>query len=54
MFLWTDDSGDANGEAVSESQAMYDQIASSFPAPHLALNHETIDTSPSCAKRHPR
>jgi hypothetical protein len=45
MFLWTDDSGDANGEAVWNSQGMYDRIANSYPSPHLVLNHETIDTS---------
>ena len=45
VFLWSDDSNDANGASPASSKALYDQIASSYPAPHLVLNHETVETT---------
>jgi hypothetical protein len=46
-FIWSDDSADAAGATPASSKAMYAQIAKSYPAPHLVLNHETVETTSS-------
>jgi peptidoglycan/xylan/chitin deacetylase (PgdA/CDA1 family) len=45
LFLWSEDSGDSVGASVGESEAIYDQIANTYPQPHIVLNHETYDTT---------
>jgi hypothetical protein len=44
-FLWSDDTEDADGATVSFSKDIYTQIAKTYPAPHLVLNHETVNTT---------
>lgn len=41
-LLWDEDPGDANGVSVADQKALYDQIAPTFPAPHLILQHSVI------------
>jgi hypothetical protein len=46
-FLWSDDTEDADGATVAFSKSVYDQIAPTYPQPHIVLNHETVPTTPS-------
>ncbi|WOO78040.1 Chitin deacetylase [Vanrija pseudolonga] len=43
LFLWSDDTGDANGASVQSSKNTYNSIK--FPAPHMVLSHSTIQTT---------
>jgi len=45
VFLWSDDTGDANGESVDYSKSTLDAVVSDYPNPHLVLDHSTIDTT---------
>lgn len=45
MIDWTFDSGDANGVPAQQSIEYYDEVARTFPTPHIALNHETYNTT---------
>ncbi|OCF35058.1 deacetylase [Kwoniella heveanensis CBS 569] len=47
VFLWTDDTGDANGESVQYSQGVIDGVANSYPEPKMVLEHSVIDTTAS-------
>lgn len=47
VFLWSEDTGDANGESVQHSEGVIDGVASNYPQPHMVLSHSTIDTSRS-------
>lgn len=47
VFLWNEDTGDANGESVQYSEGVIDDAASHFPQPNLILSHSVIDTSTS-------
>ncbi|OAV95794.1 hypothetical protein PTTG_08287 [Puccinia triticina 1-1 BBBD Race 1] len=40
---WSSDSGDSVGASAEESNAMYSQLAEKYPAPQIALNHETYE-----------
>ncbi|KAJ9099376.1 hypothetical protein QFC20_005729 [Naganishia adeliensis] len=44
-FHWSDDSGDATVQSVDHAKRMYDDIAASWPEPHMVLSHSTKDTS---------
>ncbi|ORY24583.1 putative deacetylase [Naematelia encephala] len=46
VILWTEDTGDANGESVQFSENVIDGI-NDFPNPHLVLEHSPIDTTHS-------
>lgn len=46
-ITWSDYIGDANGESVAYSENVYNTVKSSYPAPHLVLNHEPIQTTSS-------
>lgn len=43
--MWSDDDGDSIGSTVEQSLADYNNIYSTFPAPHNYLNHETYATT---------
>lgn len=43
LFLWSDDSGDTTGASAQQSKDVYNNVANSYPAPHIILNHETKD-----------
>ncbi|KAJ9094272.1 hypothetical protein QFC21_006098 [Naganishia friedmannii] len=45
MFLWTDDIDDADLAPVNQSKNVYDQVASSYPAPHIILDHSTYNST---------
>jgi len=45
VFLWSDDTGDANGESVQYSENVYDGVIGDFPNPHLVLGHSPIQTT---------
>lgn len=45
MFLWTDDIQDADLAPVSQSKNVYDQVASSYPAPHIILDHSVYNST---------
>lgn len=45
VITWSFDSGDASGVAPSSSGQAYDDLAKKYPAPQIALNHETHETS---------
>jgi hypothetical protein len=45
VFLWSEDTGDANGESVQYSEGVIDGVASNYPQPHMVLSHSTVDTS---------
>ncbi|KAJ9113021.1 hypothetical protein QFC22_006117 [Naganishia vaughanmartiniae] len=45
IFLWSDDTGDANQATVDESKDVYDEVASSFPAPHIILSHSVFNST---------
>ncbi|EAL17197.1 hypothetical protein CNBN0250 [Cryptococcus deneoformans B-3501A] len=47
VFLWSDDTGDANGESVSYSEGVLDNVIQDYPNPHLVLDHSTIETTSS-------
>ncbi|AFR98526.1 deacetylase [Cryptococcus neoformans] len=47
VFLWSDDTGDANGESVSYSEGVLDGVIQDYPNPHLVLDHSTIETTSS-------
>ncbi|KAJ9112889.1 hypothetical protein QFC19_000444 [Naganishia cerealis] len=39
VFLWSDDTQDGNEVPVPESEDVYDQVALSYPEPHIILGH---------------
>jgi peptidoglycan/xylan/chitin deacetylase (PgdA/CDA1 family) len=45
MFLWTDDVHDADLAPVNQSKDVYDQVASSYPAPHIILDHSVYNST---------
>ena len=45
VFLWSDDTEDADGASVSYSENILDGVANDYPNPHLVLSHSTIETS---------
>lgn len=47
MFLWSDDTEDADGATVQYSENVYDGVISSYPQPHIVLDHSTIETTSS-------
>ncbi|WVR06675.1 hypothetical protein IAU60_003707 [Kwoniella sp. DSM 27419] len=47
VFLWSDDTGDANGESVDYSKNVIDGVANSYPSPKMVLEHSVIDTTAS-------
>lgn len=44
-FIWSDDSRDSAGASVQEQQNFYNNIANTYPAPHLILNHSPLASS---------
>ncbi|WVQ73535.1 hypothetical protein IAR50_003111 [Cryptococcus sp. DSM 104548] len=42
IFMWSDDTEDANGASTSDSEKVLDGIAKDYPNPHLVLSHSTI------------
>lgn len=44
-ITWSDYIGDASGKSVTFSENIYNTIKSSYPAPHLVLNHGTVETT---------
>lgn len=51
VFLWSDDTGDANGQSVQYSQGVLDSVTNQFPNPRLVLSHSVIETSKSSTVR---
>ncbi|KAK6907885.1 hypothetical protein I203_101886 [Kwoniella mangroviensis CBS 8507] len=47
LFLWSEDTGDANGESTGYSEGVLDGVANSYPSPHMVLSHSTIQTTSS-------
>ena len=47
LFMWTDDTEDANGASVSFSKQVMDQVVSKYPEPRMVLSHSTISTTSS-------
>lgn len=47
VFLWSDDTEDADGASVSFSENVLDGVANDYPNPHLVLSHSTIETTSS-------
>lgn len=45
MFLWTDGVHDADLAPVNQSKDVYDQVASSYPAPHIILDHSVYNST---------
>ncbi|KAL7420479.1 hypothetical protein Q5752_004429 [Cryptotrichosporon argae] len=45
VFLWSDDTEDADGATVAYSENVYDQIIKSYPSTHLVLDHSPIETT---------
>ncbi|WVQ84253.1 hypothetical protein IAT38_006405 [Cryptococcus sp. DSM 104549] len=45
VFLWSDDTGDANGESVGYSKNVLDGVIGDYPQPHLVLEHSPIKTT---------
>ncbi|WWD18831.1 hypothetical protein CI109_103286 [Kwoniella shandongensis] len=45
LFLWTEDTGDANGESAGYSQGVLDGVIGDYPNPHLVLSHSTIQST---------
>lgn len=43
--MWTDDTGDANGDSVQSSEGVYDGIFPTYPQPHIVLNHSPVQTT---------
>jgi hypothetical protein len=41
LALWDQDTGDADGNTVAQSQAVYNSVASAKPKNALILQHET-------------
>ncbi|TYJ53856.1 hypothetical protein B9479_005475 [Cryptococcus floricola] len=41
VFLWSDDTEDANGAPASKGKQVLDGIAKDYPKPHLVLSHST-------------
>ena len=50
LFMWSDDTEDADGASVSFGEGIYDGVIRDYPKPHLVLDHSTIETSrwPPC------
>ncbi|KAJ9113019.1 hypothetical protein QFC22_006115 [Naganishia vaughanmartiniae] len=44
-FLWSDNVGDADLCGVEYGKSVYENIAKTFPAPHMVLNHATYETT---------
>ncbi|KAK8864144.1 hypothetical protein IAR55_001390 [Kwoniella newhampshirensis] len=45
LFLWSEDTGDANGESAGYSQNVLDGVVGDFPKPHLVLEHSPIQST---------
>jgi len=45
VVTWDFDSGDSDGASASQSIAAYKKLYPKYPAPHIALNHETYTTT---------
>ncbi|TYJ53883.1 hypothetical protein B9479_005505 [Cryptococcus floricola] len=45
IFMWSDDTEDANGASSGSSKKVLDGIAKDYPNPHLVLSHSPIKTT---------
>ncbi|ODO00071.1 hypothetical protein I350_06696 [Cryptococcus amylolentus CBS 6273] len=45
IFLWSDDTEDANGASSGSSKKVLDGVAKDYPNPHLVLDHSPIKTT---------
>ncbi|KAJ9094273.1 hypothetical protein QFC21_006099 [Naganishia friedmannii] len=44
-FLWSDDTHDGDLAPVDQSKGVYDEVALSYPAPHMVLGHSVYDST---------
>lgn len=47
--MWSDDTGDANGDSVASQRSVMTRVINDYPQPHLVLSH-SVQQSSTCAK----